>query len=178
MVRNKPRLHIALYACPNLPNSYRYALIVSSKDRSADVVMYHVTNARRSSQGVPSQRWRHEKFTLNSLSNEPRLLVVISVAKVLRSLDEITEILHSVPLYQPEDGDKYQTFSCAEWTRVALQHLYGEKAITGDAGMGDWAQLDQQALKFVQEQKAEAQWDDSGWTEDREIPCLDLLQKQ
>ena len=178
MARNKPRLHIALYARPGLPNSYHYALIVSSKDGSSDIVMYHVTNARRSTQGLPSQRWRHEKFTLNSLSGEPWLLVLVTVAKVLVPLDDVTEILQSVPVYQPEDGEKYEKFSCVEWVRAAIQRLDEETAIAGDARMNNWAWLDEEAVKFVQEQKAEGRWDDHGWTGGTDIPCLELLPRQ
>ena len=178
MARNKPRLHIALYARPGLPNSYHYALIVSSKDRTSDIVMYHVTNARRSSQGVPSHRWRHEKFTLNSLSGEPRLLVLVTIAKVLVPIDEVTEILRTVPVYQAEDGENYEKFSCAQWAKTGFQRLYEEAAIACDAGVKSWARLDQEALKFVEEQKAQGSWDDHGWTGNREIPCLDLLHRQ
>ena len=138
--------------------------------------MYHATNARRSTQGLPSQRWRHEKFTLNSVSGEPLLLVLVTIAKLLVSFEELTEILGTVPIYQPEDGEKYESFSCAEWAKAAVQRLYEEKAI--DGSIKDWAQLDHEALKFVQEQKAEGRWDDHGWTGYKEIPCLDLLHKQ
>lgn len=178
MGRNKHRLHIALYARPGLPNSYHYALITSSKDRSSDIVMYHATNARRSTQGLPTQRWRHEKFSLNTVVNEPRLLVLITVAKVIVSSEELTEVLRTVPIYQPEDGEQFQNFSCAGWVKIALQRLFEEKAIANDGGTADWAHIDQEALKFVGEQKAQGQVDDNGWVGYKEIPCLDLLHKQ
>ena len=175
MVRNKPRLHVALYARPNTPDSYHYALIVSPKAGSTGITMYHATNARRSVQGKPSQRWRHEKFTLDSVSGEPKLLVLVTLAKLLVPLDELTEILQTVPVYQAEDGEPYKTFSCAEWTRVAVKQLCEAKAIAGDGGMKEWAWIKDQAVKFVREKKGERGWDDNGWTGDPEIPCLDLL---
>ena len=178
MPRNKPRLNIALYARPNLPDDYHYALIVSPKDGSSGITMYHATNARRSAQGIPSQRWRHEKFTLNSLSREPRLLVLVTVAKLLVPLEGITEILQDVPIYQPGDGDEYKAFNCAAWVRSAIQRLYDAKAIAGDAGRKDWSWINDRVLKFVAEEKQEGQWDDHGWTGGTEIPILDLLHEK
>lgn len=178
MPRNKPRLNIALYTRPNQANDYHYALIVTPKDGASAITMYHATNARRSTQGLPSQRWRHEKFTLNSLSKEPRLLVLITVAKLLVPLDEITEILQYVPIYQPDDGEAFKTFNCAAWVRSAIQKLYEAKAIAGDAGKRDWAWVDDRALKYVGEQKRASQWDDHGWAGGIDIPILDLLHEK
>lgn len=175
MPRNKPRLSIALYARTNLSNDYHYALIVSPKEGSSGITMYHATNARRSTQGLPTQRWRHEKFTLSSLSKEPRLLALVTIAKLLVPLDEITEILSEVPIYQPDDGELFKSFNCSVWVRSAVQKLSEARAIAGEGSLKDWGTLNNRALKFVMEKKQEGQWDDHGWSGGTDIPVLDLL---
>lgn len=127
--------------------------------------------------GPNSQRWRHEKISLNSLSNEPRLLVVITIGKILVPLDEVTDILVTVPMYQPEDGQKYEDFNAMEWTRDAVERLHGAKAISGEVMSKGWTHVHEEALAFVAEQKAAGNWDDHGWTGYKEIPCLDPFEK-
>ncbi len=92
-------------------------------------------------------------------------------------IDEITDILDTVPLYQPEDGQKYENFNATEWTKDAVERLHAAKAISGEVMSKDWSDIHGEAVNFVQVQKDEGQWDDHGWIGYKEIPCLDLFEK-
>ena len=117
-MRNKARLHLALYALPHSHNTndnndlaettYHYALLVRPKDVAATLALsgvltatkYHVkTTIRTNADGAVSNPYIYETYHIHDLSSEqPLLLASIVVGKVFLSPDRIADILRRVPV--------------------------------------------------------------------------------
>lgn len=126
MPRNKPRVHLALYARPKHPDSYHYALFLAPKDsspssKSSNVIdkdsptattKHHVKNTLLvdPTTGTASQPWRYERAPIITDGTAPpnaaeaRLLVRVVVAKLrTREREPAEEILAAVPV-DPSGG--------------------------------------------------------------------------
>ena len=151
-------------------DTYHYALLIGSKSGTSELSKHHVKNTIQNVSGSVSQPWRYEATDVTSLTNEPGLLVLVTIGKVLVPCDQLKQILLTVPIYQVEDGDIGNGFDCVEWVRLALERLWKERAVSG---CQDWADVKASSLDYVHNKKAEGRFQ-AGWTGDDGIPVLDL----
>src|ERR1700712_1360638 len=103
MMRNKPRIQLALYARPRYPGTYHYALFVTPKIIKAGELRgaqkHHVKNTLQNIDGEVSQPWRYECLEIPAINLESRLLVYVTLGKI-QSLNELQISLESVRIYQ------------------------------------------------------------------------------
>lgn len=180
-MRNKERLHLALYADPKYPITYHYALLVRSKDIAATLALsgvltatkYHVKNTiRTNADGIVSHPYIYESYHIHDLVDEqPLLLASIVVGKLCVTQDRLAEILRRVPVINDEDddggsGDSRATgaptskFNDVEWVRQALDALKQVDALADD-GLG-WDDVFAGSLAYMQRKRAEGRWE-VGW---------------
>ena len=167
-MRNKARLHLALYAIPKYPDTYHYALLVRPKDIAATLALsgilhaskYHVkTTFRTNANGVVSQPWIYETSHVHDLTDEPLLLASIVIGKMSVSQDRIGEILSRVPIYQ-DDGSsdaRGSKFNDMEWVRLALEALRQADAVSND-GL-TWEAIFEESLNYMRRKQAEGRWE-------------------
>ncbi|KAL3427472.1 hypothetical protein PVAG01_00981 [Phlyctema vagabunda] len=176
MPHNKPRLQLALYARPRHPNTYHYALFVSPKTArqpySTSATKYHVKNTLQNVSGELSQPWRYERLAIPDILLEQRLLARIVIAKVT-SLNALERILEAVPIYQTGDADqtKAESFNYVSWVRAALEELGRQGAV---ARLGEWEEIQKNALYYVERKKEAGRWTATGKGEIG-IATFDLL---
>ena len=169
-MRNKARLHLALYALPKYPDTYHYALLLRPKDIAATLALsgiltaskYHVkTTIRTNSDGVVSHPWIYETCHIPDLADEPLLLASIVVGKISVSQDRIGEILSRVPIYH-DDGSSGRgvKFNDMEWVRLAIEALRQADAVSDD-GL-TWEAIFEESLNYMRRKQAEGRWE-VGW---------------
>lgn len=186
MVRNKPRLELALYARPKHAGTYHYALFIAPKSRihqkkkngiAPSATKFHVKNTLQEVDGQIEQPWRFESVHIPDLTQEPRLLVCLVIGKIVSTDDEAVErVLRGVPIYQVDDEDqeKAQLFTCRTWVRAALEELRESGVV---AGMADWNIIQQRGVEYVAKKNLEGRWE-VGWGGGQGglgIPTKDLL---
>ncbi|KAF2016898.1 hypothetical protein BU24DRAFT_140365 [Aaosphaeria arxii CBS 175.79] len=160
MTRNKPRLALALYARPKHPTTYHYALLLIPKPTpnspfTPAATKYHVKNTLQVLPGDSSfsQPWRFERDELDDVSRDPRLLVCVVVAKVLK-VGRLEEVVKGVSV----DGDG--GFSCRSWVRDVIGGLRRGEGVV--RGLGEWEEVDGKAREYVERKKEEGRWDGGG----------------
>lgn len=169
-MRNKARLHLALYARPNYPDTYHYALLVRPKDIAATIALsaeltankYHVKNTLRiNADGIVSQPWIYETTYIPDLAGEPRLLATLVIGKVLVPIEDVGHITQNVPVYQVDDpSGRGEKFNCVEWVRLAIEELRWKDAIS-DNGLA-WEIIHEELLNFMRRKKRDRRWE-VGW---------------
>lgn len=84
------------------------------------------------------------------------MLVAVVVGKVL-SLEMVEEVFRRTPIYQTDDPDRDRAseFDCRTWVRDALEGVRGSGGVSG---LMEWETLEEQALRYVREKKAEGRW--------------------
>lgn len=177
MVRNKPRLQLALYARPKHPSTYHYALLITRKTNKNpkttpnSATKFHVKNTIQMIDGQVVQPWRFERNFITDLSQEHRLLACVIVGKILS--DVVEQVLTEVPVHQIHDSDAAETqaFTCQTWVRTALDELRDSGAVSG---LLDWEVIQKAALEYV-EKKKESRWAIGMETHNKRIPTMDLL---
>lgn len=164
--RDKPQLQLALYARPKYPNTYHYALLVSSSSprnsSGAPLTKHHVKNTLQNTAGLLTQPWIYETEAITISSKEPRLLACIIIAKLALPTDRLNAIIRGTSIYQVDDpSGKGQTFDCVEWVRLALEQLKMAGALTETSL--DWDFIRKQSLQYVERKTEEGRWQ-VGWT--------------
>ncbi|KAF7197268.1 hypothetical protein HII31_01379 [Pseudocercospora fuligena] len=177
--RNKPRLELAIYARPKHPDSYHWAIFTAPKSSkgkpSRSVTKRHVLNTIQNVEGVVSQPWRYERVSIKDYASENRLLARIVIGKVL-TLDpenDIERSLGPLPIYQEDDEDqaKPKDFGCHTWCRAAVEELWKDSVVSLK---GSWAEMELEALKFIEKKKADGRWDGE-WKGPEGVPMFDLF---
>lgn len=176
--RHKPRLQVALYARPKHPDKHHFALLVAPKVAARwRTVKHHVKNTLQiDADGSATTPWRYERIAVADVEEEQRLLVIVTIAKVLVSWERVDEILENVPVYQSDDPEKPAdaSFNCLSWVESAFVELREQKAI--DERVGDWSAIERQANEYVEKKREEGRWD--GGSHGSEIPLLDLIESR
>ena len=149
-MRNKARLHLALYALPQHPDTFHYALLVRPKDIAATLALsgpltatkYHVrTTIHTNAHGAVSNPYFYESYYIHDLAEEqPLLLATLVVGKLSVSQDRVGEIVRRVPILNNDDaggagGRGAGKFNDVEWVRLAFQALIQAGALADD-GLG------------------------------------------
>ena len=168
MSRNKLRLQVALYARPKHPGTYHYALFITAKNfREPTTTKHHVKNTLQvDDTGVATTPWRYEKADIANVEAEPRLLVRVIIAKLLKSREQVEEILESVPVYQLD----VKEFNCRTWVRDAVEGLRNRGAI---AATLEWSEIERKSLDYVDRKRSQSRWDGSWGTA---VPLMDLIE--
>ncbi|RHZ61292.1 hypothetical protein CDV55_104614 [Aspergillus turcosus] len=181
--RNKRRLLLALYARPRHPDSYHYAILITPKITPKDnppipATKYHVKNTLTNTEAGLSQPWRFEQSSLENIHDDPRMLVAVVVGKVL-SVEMVEEVFRRTPIYQADDPDRDRAseFDCRTWVRDALEGVRGSGGVSG---LMEWETLEEQALRYVREKKAEGRWTAGGAVGggDKRVAMLDLFTRR
>lgn len=169
-MRNKARLHLALYALPRSPDTYHYALLVRPKDIAATQALsgvltaskYHIkTTHRTNADGIVSQPWIYESYYIHDLADEPLLLASIVIGKLSVSLGRTDEILRNVPIYKDDDSSSNGAkFNDVEWVRLATEALRQAGAVSDDGFT--WEAVFEQSLTYMRRKQAEGRWE-VGW---------------
>lgn len=171
-MRNKARLHLALYALPKYPDTYHYALLLRPKDVAATLALsgvltatkYHVkTTIRTDADGLVSHPWIYESYHVHDLADEPLLLASLVVGKVSVSQDRVAEILSRVPIYRDDGssaGARGAKFNDVEWVRAAIEALRQADAVA-DVGL-TWEAMFEESLNYMRRKQAEGRWE-VGW---------------
>lgn len=175
-MRNKARLHLALYALPRYPETYHYALLTRPKDIAATLALsgvltatkYHVkTTIRTNADGAVSNPYVYESYHIHDLTHEqPLLLASIVVGKISVSQDRVGEILRRVPILNDAGGGgsgsigRGAKFNDVEWARLAFEALKQAGALTDD-GLG-WEKAFEGSMNYMRRKQAEGRWQ-SGW---------------
>ena len=183
-MRNKARLHIALYAIPEYPETYHYALLVRPKDIAATSALSGLLTAtkahvrstiRTNPDGVVSNPLVYEAYHIHDLADEPLLLASIAVAKMTVSQDRAGEILRRVPIYQ-DDGSsgKGAKFNDIEWVRLAIEMLRQADAVSDDGIT--WKTMFEESQNYMRRKQAEGRWE-VGWKggDPEAVATFDLL---
>ena len=184
-MRNKARLHLALYAIPKYPHTYHYALLVRAKDIAATTALsgcltatkYHVkTTIRTNADGVVSKPWIYESYHIHDLADEPLLLASIVIGKTSVSNDRVAELLNRVPVYQDDasSGARGAKFNDVEWVRLAVEALRKGDALSDD-GLA-WEAVFEGSLDYMRRKQAEGRWE-VGWKGGNvdAVPTFDML---
>lgn len=169
-MRNKARLHLALYALPKYPDAYHYALLLRPKDVAATLALsgvlsatkHHVkTTIRTNADGVVSHPCIYETYHIHDLADEPLLLASIIVGKLSASQDRVGEILARVPIYR-DDGSSGPgaKFNDVEWVRLAVEALRQADAVKDDGR--EWESVFEESLNYMRRKQAEGRWE-VGW---------------
>lgn len=184
-MRNKARLHLALYAIPKYPDTYHYALIVRPKDIAATLALsgiltatkYHIKSTiRTNADGLVSHPWIYETYHIHDLADEPLLLASIVIGKTSVSKEHVGEILSRVPIYQDDgsSGARGAKFNDVEWVRLAIETLRQADAVS-DEGL-TWDAMFEESLNYMRRKQAEGRWE-VGWKGGNPdaVPTYDLL---
>ena len=175
-MRNKPRLHLALYARPNHPDTYQYALLVRPKPSNAPAALkFHVHNKLQKADDIISLPCLYENIDIPSISLEPRLLACIAVEKILSPLGRVNQILREVPIHQVDGpGGHGQDFDSAKWVQLAIQALRRADAVSNNGFT--WDGIREEALRYMRRKKQERRWE-VGWKGGRQedVATLDML---
>lgn len=171
MPKNKPRLHLSLYARPKHPDSPHYALFIAPKSNKGSLSKHHVKNTLLidESSGKPSSPWRYERIVIDDVNLEPRLLVRVVIAKITASILDVERALEAVPVYQDDEREN-QPFNCKTWVRDAFIALMEQGLVRTSLG-GE--EVERRALEYLDRKRDEGRWDEDGG---EGVPCMDLLE--
>ena len=188
-MRNKARLHLALYAVPKQPDTFHYALLVRPKDIAATLALsgpltatkHHVkATIRTNADGAVSYPYFYESYHIHDLTEEqPLLLATVVVGKLSVSQDRVGEIVRRVPILNNDEvggagGRGAAKFNDVEWVRLAFQALIQAGALADD-GLG-WDKVFEGSLDYMRRKQAEGRWE-VGWKggNPEVVPTYDML---
>lgn len=175
-MRNKPRLHLALYARPKHPDTYHYALLIRPKPSNAPAALkFHVHNKLQKTDDLISQPWLYETIDIPDVSLEPRLLACIAIEKILVPLGLINQILREVPIQQTDDpSGQGKAFDCVKWLQLAIPALRRADAVSNNGFT--WDGIREEALRYMRRKKQEKRWE-VGWKGGRQedVATFDML---
>ncbi len=171
-MRNKPRLHLAIYARPKHPDTYQYALLIRPKPSNAPAALkFHVHNKLLKTDDIKSQPWLYETIDIPDVSLEPRLLACIAIEKILVPLGRVNQILREVPIDQVDDG---QGFDGVKWVQLSITALRRADAVSNNGFT--WDGIREEALRYMRRKKQERRWE-VGWKGGRQedVATFDML---
>ena len=175
-MRNKPRLHLALYARPKYPDTYHYSLLIRPKPSNAPAALkFHVHNKLQKADDIISQPWLYETIDILDISLEPRLLACIAIEKILVPLGRVNQILREVPIPQIDNSSELgQDFDCAEWVQLAILALRRADAVSNNGFT--WDGIREEAFRYMRRKKQEKRWE-VGWKGGRQedVATFDML---
>ena len=175
IMRNKPRLHLALYTRPKSPDTYHYALLLRPKSSNAPAALkFHVYNKLPKGDDIISQPWLYETTDIPDISLEPRLLACIVIEKILVPLQRVNQILREVPIHQVEEPGGGLDFDCVKWIRLAILALRRADAVSNNGFT--WDGIREEALRYMRRKKQERRWE-AGWKGGRpgDVATFDML---
>ena len=175
-MRNKPRLHLALYTRPKYPDTYHYALLIRPKPSNAPAALkFHVHNKLQKADDIISQPWLYETTDIPDISLEPRLLACIAIEKILVPLGRVNQILREVPIHPVEEpGGRGLDFDCVKWIQRAILALRRADAVSNNGFT--WDGIREEALGYMRRKKQERRWE-AGWKGGRQedVATFDML---
>lgn len=175
-MRNKPRLHLAIYARPKYPDTYNYALFIRPKPTNApSALKFHVHNNLQKTDDIISQPWLFETIDIPNIALEPRLLACIVVEKILVPLERVHQILRGVPTHHADDpSGQDKAYDCVKWIQLAISALRRANAVSNNGF--SWDGIREEALRFMRRKKHEKRWE-TGWKGGRQedVATFDML---
>ncbi|KAL9138734.1 MAG: hypothetical protein Q9175_000089 [Cornicularia normoerica] len=175
-MRNKPRLHLALYARPKYPDTYHYALLLRPKSSNAPAALkFHVHNKLQKTDDIVSQPWLYETIDIPDISLEPRLLACMVIEKILVPLGRINQILRDVTIHQVDDpSGQGKAFDCVKWVQLAIPALRRADAVSNNGFT--WDGIREEALRYMRRKRQERRWE-VGWKGGRQedVATFDML---
>jgi len=129
MARNKPRILLALYSCPQNHTNHIALLFTGKIKRGAKrgsipARKWHAKNTIQLVNNVSTSSWRRERNIITDIDNDLHLLACAVIAKV-HNVDEAERLMNLVPVYQPEDADQDMAaeFDSTVWAKEAMKEL-------------------------------------------------------
>ena len=175
-MRNKPRLHLALYARPKYPDTYHYALLIRPKPPNAhSALKFDVHNKLQKTDDIISQPWLFETIDIPRIALEPRLLACIVVEKILVPLERVHQILREVRTHHTDDASgQDKDYDCVKWIQLAILALRRADAVSNNGF--SWDGIREEALRFMRKKKHEKRWE-KGWKGGRQedVATFDML---
>jgi hypothetical protein len=157
-----PQLYLAFYARLKYPNTYHYALHISSPESASSpairTMKYHCKNIITVTEGTVSIPWVYEAVKIDP-DSDPRIVVRILLGDVSR-IDLVDSLLEAVPVGQGSKED----FNCVSWVRDALLGL-NQAGVISRGDISDWESVERTALDYVNEKKQQGRFE-SGWKGD------------
>lgn len=154
-----PHLYLAFYARLKYPDTYHYALHISSPEGPAIRTMkYHCKNIITVAEDTVSIPWVYEAVRIDP-DSDPRIVVRVLLGDVSR-IDLVDSLLGAVPVGQGSKED----FNCVSWIKDALLYLY-QVGVISRGDISDWESVKSTALTYVNEKKQQGRFE-SGWEGD------------
>ena len=174
-MRNKPRLHLALYRSKR-PETYHYALLIRPKPPNAAAALkFHVHNEPVKIDNIKSEPRVFEAIDIPDISLEPRLLACIVIEKILVPLGRVNQILSDIPIQQIKDPcGEDEGFDCVKWVQLAISALRRAGAVSNNGFT--WDGIREEALRYMRRKRLERRWEPA-WNGGRqeEIATFDML---
>lgn len=170
MPSNKYRLCIGLYG-RDVPNTYHWAFLATPKvplGTPNETIRYHVANRPVKRDGVTKDTWTFEKKELATLQTQ-MLLVVVVVAKVEGSLEDLEASLRRVPVIQ--DNPEWR---CRTWVANGLAQVIKDRIL--GTGVTNWTDVERGCLEYVQRKTHEGRFKKTPLPET--TPTYDLIAKK
>lgn len=157
-----PRLYLVFYARLKFPDTYHYALHVSSPEGASSpltrMMKYHCKNDINVADGTISIPWVYEAVRIDP-DYDPGMVVRILLGEI-GPLGLVDSLLASVPVGQGSKED----FNCVSWVRDAL-HQLDEAGVLCRGDISDWESIESTALSYVNKKKEQGRFE-SGWGDD------------
>jgi hypothetical protein len=161
-VNATPQLYLAFYARLKYPNTYHYALHISSPEGASNpairTMKYHCKNIITVTEGTVSIPWVYEAVAIDP-DSDPRIVVRVLLGDVSR-IDLVDSLLEAVPV---GEGSK-EDFNCVSWVKDALLRL-DQSGVISRGDISDWDSVERTGLDYVNEKKQQGRFE-SGWKGD------------
>lgn len=156
VTKNKHRLYLAIYARPQNPHSYHYALHLSPKRSAGPTMKFHCKNVLQALSGSLSIPWIYECVPLLDANLDARLLARIRLGKIVVSPAKFKSCMQTVPV----DASTSVKYNCIEWIRRALtlicqERLLEDKGVEWLEDKHGWTELRARADEFVARKQAQ-----------------------
>lgn len=145
-----PQLYLAFYARLKYPNTYHYALHVSSPESASSpairTMKYHCKNIITVTDGTVSIPWVYEAVKIDP-DSDPRIVVRILLGDVSR-IDLVGSLLEAIPVGKGSKED----FNCISWVRDALLRR-NQAGVISRGDIADWDAVERTGLDYVNKKK-------------------------
>ncbi|KAJ2896516.1 hypothetical protein MKZ38_005469 [Zalerion maritima] len=195
MAKNKNRLALAVYSCPEQPGTFNYALIecpknISEFQQGSPMKKWQIRNFNMQQTypgyAPPPPAWGFEAYPSVYIQQEANLLVLVVIGKVQRFSQELEQTMREVQIPPPQQqgysnqqyGYQQQqqnpNFNSITWTESAVQSLH-QRGMATD--VPPWFDVDSKARQFVNEESAKGRWNGGFAHQGRVsgVPVLDLV---
>ncbi|KAI9740083.1 MAG: hypothetical protein M1818_004834 [Claussenomyces sp. TS43310] len=172
MTNEKPQLRLALYARMKDPQTYHYALHISSKNRASDPLIldttkFHCKNIIQSIDGSIKIPWIYEVTRVNP--EHDRQILVAVVLGELRDADLAARLFAEVPVIQDDPN-----FNCVIWVQRALSEVYQAKILL-TTPIFDWDKIQKTALQYVTTKKQQGRFMSDWRGDSSRVPTFDMV---